>query len=206
MRMSRRMGLIASLGMNPDSVTVNGGKLQYWASASETEDKWHNVTSTYTGETNYVPYSNDVAYAGRNDSSKSYHNAALAFKTGSFTGRGNHIAISFNIQPYGYGAGFAYAAQLSRHDWSTEEAWFDGSKTYYSKSMTALPDDPNAIASKTGTIPYKTNSQTVKISLDAKILPDTEYVLYLIGTSGVAGHLITINKTSSNPMTITVTE
>ena len=199
------MGLVAKTGMNPDSVTVTGGKMQYWASSSQTEDKWHNTVDTSDGVTRYIPYDNYETYAGRN-SSKIYHNAALAFKTGSFTGKGKHIDITFSVQPYNYAVGFAYAAQLSKHNWSTEAAWMAGSKSYYSASITALPEDPNAIASKTGTFPQNTSRHNVTISLDAEILPNTEYVLYLIGTSGTSGHLLTMDKTASYPMTITVTE
>lgn len=208
MRMSRRMGLVASLGMNPDSVTVTGGKMQYWTSASTTDDGWHNTDdNTYDQDNSvrHMPYDNWETYAGRNDG-KVYHNAALAFKTGSFTGKGKHITITFSVQAYPWDAGFAYAAQLSKHGWSTESAWLAGSKSYYSSSMTALPSDPNAIASKTGTFPKNTSRHSVTISLDAEILPNTEYVLYLIGTSGTTGHLLTMDKTASYPMTITVTE
>lgn len=208
MRMSRRMGLVARVGMNPDSVTVTGGKMQYWTSASTTDDGWHN-TDDNTYDQDYskrrIPYDNWETYAGRNSKSV-YHNAALAFKTGSFTGKGKHIDISFSVQAYGYAVGFAYAAQLSKHEWSTEEAWLAGSKTYYSESITALPSDPNAIASTTGTFAQNNSRHTVTISLDAEILPNTEYVLYLIGTSGTSGHLLTLDKTASYPMTITVTE
>lgn len=197
------MGLVAATGMNPDSVTVTGGAAQYWTSASTTSDGWHNTTSG--GVTRYIPFDDDTTYAGRN-SNKVYHNAALAFRTGSFTGKGKHIDITFSVQPYSYTAGFAYAAQLSKHGWSTESEWMAGSKSHYSSSMTALPSDPNAIASKTGTFPQNTSRHTETISLDAEILPDTEYVLYLIGTSGTSGHLLTLDKTADYPMTITVTD
>lgn len=205
MRMSRRIGLVARAGMNPDSVTVTGGKMQYWASGSTAEpDGWHNTDDNGDGVYRYIPYSNYVTYVGR-DTGKWYYNAALAFKTGSFTGRGKHIDISFSVQAYGYAVGFAYAAQLSKHGWSTEAAWNAGSKSYYSNSMTSLPNDPNAITSKTGTI-AQGGRQTVTISLDAEIMPNTEYVLYLIGTSGTSGHLLTLDRTDQYPMTITVTE
>ena len=203
MRMSRRIGIVASLGMHPDSVTVTGGKMQYWASASTTTDGWHNSTSG--GVTRYIPYDNYVTYVGRNDN-KVYHNAALAFKTGSFTGKGKHISVTFSVQSYAYIAGFAYAAQLSKHGWSTESEWMAGSKSYYSSRMTTLPSDPNAIASKTGTFAQNISKHTETISFDAEILPNTEYVLYLIGTSGVTGHLLALDKTASYPMTITVRE
>ena len=206
--MSRHMGIYARLGMNPDSVTVTGGKMQYWTSASTTDDGWHNTDdNTYDQDNSvrHMPYDNWETYAGRN-TSKVYHNAALAFKTGVFTGKGKHISITFSVQSYGYAAGFAYAAQLSKHGWSTESAWMAGSKSYYSSSITALPSDPNAVASKNGTFAQNTSRHTETISFDAEILPNTEYVLYLIGTSGTSGHLLTLDKTADFPMTITVTE
>lgn len=203
--MSRQMGLVLSLGMHPESVTVKGGKMQYWASASAQPDKWHNTDDDGDGVFRYIPYDNWETYAGRNGS-KVYHNAALAFKTGTFTGKGKRIDITFSVQAYGYAVGFAYAAQLSKHNWSTEAAWLAGSKTYYSQSITALPSDPNAVASTTGTFAQNNSRHTETISLAAEILPNTEYVLYLIGTSGVTGHLLTLDKTASYPMTITVRE
>ena len=201
MRMSRLMGLVASTGMTPDSVTVTGGATQYWASASETSDKWHNINDG-------IPYDNEQSYAGRN-SNKVYHNAALAFKTGSFTGKGKHISVEFSIQAYTPNlsdATFNYACQLSKHNWSTAAEWMAGSKTYYSTSLTFLPSDPNAVARATGTISKNTSRQTVTVSFDAEILPDTEYVVYLIETSGTAGKVLTIDRTADYPMTITVTE
>lgn len=206
MRMSRRMGIVATLGMHPDSVTTTGGKMQYWTSASTTIDGWHNTT--IGGVTRYIPYDDYVTYAGRN-SNKVYQNAALAFKTGSFTGKGKHVSVKFSIQAYTPNLSdstFNYACQLSKHNWSTEAEWMAGSKTYYSTSLTSLPSDPNAVARSTGTISKNTSRQTVTVSFDAEILPDTEYVVYLIETSGTAGKVLTIDRTEDYPMTITVTE
>lgn len=207
MRMSRRMGLVASLGMHPDSVTTTGGAMQYWASVSTTEDKWHDTYGD-NGDGAYrrIPYDCHPTYVGRDDTGV-YYNAALAFKTGSFFGKGKHIAITFSVRKYEWEAGFAFAAQLSKHDWSYDEAWMSGSKSYYSSSMTSLPNDPNAIASKTGTIgQILTARSNYTVSIDAEILPDTEYVLYLIATSGTKRQLLTLDETASYPMTITVTE
>lgn len=208
------MGLRARTGMNPDSVTVTGGKMQYWTNVSTTDDGWHNVDENQYDQdysVRHMPYDNWETYAGRNAYQSGgrggvYHNAALAFKTGSFTGKGKHISISFSVWAYNNEGGFAYAAQLSKHNWSSEEAWLAGNKTYYSGIMTSLPNDPDAVGSKTGTIAQNSSRQTATISLDAEILPDTEYVLYLIGTSGEYGHILTLDKTASYPMTITVTE
>lgn len=207
MRMSRRMGIVASLGMHPDSVTTTGGKMQYWASNGTDTDQWHNtIDNTATGIRRYIPYDNWPTYAGRDDAG-AYYNAALAFKTGDFTGKGSHIDITFSVQKYEWKAGFAYAAQLSKHGWSSEAEWLAGSKSYYSAKMTALPSDPNAIASTTGTIPQILGGrEQITVSLDAKVLPNTEYVLYLIGTSGTKDYLLTLDKTADYPMTITVTE
>lgn len=200
MRMSRRMGLVASLGMHPESVTTSGGNLQYWTSASTTSDGWHNTNTNPSGE----PFTNYEAYFGRNGS-KVYHNAAVCFKTGKFTGKGKRVSVSVTVQQTAWADGIAYAAQLSRHDWSTAAEWAAGSKERYSNSMTTLPSDPKAIASKTGTVPKASGNQTLVLSFDAEILPETEYVIYIIGTSGTSGHLVTLLKTASYAPTITVT-
>lgn len=184
MRMSRRMGMFNSDAMYPDSVTVNSGSAKnYWASSSGTSDKWHKT----------LPFSNEYAYFGRNPN-QVYHNAALCFKTGSFTGKGKRISIKFYGQ-YTYNTdGCAFACQLSKHNWSTTAAWSAGSKSKYSSSMTSLPSDPNAIGKKSGTFPYG-NSTSVTVTIDAEILPNTEYVLYIIGTSGTSGHIVTMTNT-----------
>lgn len=198
--MSRRMGVHARLGMNPDSVTVTGGCLQYWTSASTTTDGWHNTNTNPSGE----PFTNYEAYFGRN-ASKIYHNAAVCFKTGKFTGKGKRVSVSVTVQQTAWGNGVAYEAQLSRHDWSTAAKWSAGSKEHYSSSMTALPSDPNAVASKTGSVPLNNGNQTLTLSFDAEILPETEYVIYIIGTSGTSGQLVMLVKTADYAPTITVT-
>ena len=186
MRMSRRMGLFGNRDkMHPDSVTVNSGSAKnYWASSSGTSDKWHKT----------LPFSNEYAYFGRNPSGI-YHNAALCFKTGSFSGKGKKIAIKFYCQQNAWSNGVAFASQLSKHDWSTTAKWAAGSKSKYSKSMTKLPSDPNAVGKKSGTIPYSSSTQSVTVTIDAGILPNTEYVLYIIGTSGTSGQLVTMTNT-----------
>jgi hypothetical protein len=129
----------------------------------------------------------------------------VCFKTGKFTGKGKKVFVSITVQQTVWGDGVAYAAQLSRHDWSTAAKWAAGSKEYYSSSMTALPSDPNAVASKTGYVPMATGNQTLTISFDAEIQPETEYVIYIIGTSGTSGQLVTLQDTASYAPTITVT-
>lgn len=201
------MGLVASLGMHPDSVTITGGAAQYWASGSKSPiDGWHNTNEDGSGY-RYTPYTEFETYMGRGYNGW-YYNAALAFKTGSFAGKGSHIDITFTAKQHdqNVSSDFAYAAQLSAHDWSTYDAWMSGSKTYYSEIRTTLPNDPNAIGSKTGVIEQTSVRRTITVSLDAEIRPNTEYVLYLIGTTGVQGQLLDIERTDQYPMTITVTE
>lgn len=194
MRMSRLMGL-ASAGMTPDSVTSAGGALQYWSSAASTSDGW------VSGQ----PYASGDAYFGRG-SSKPYYNAAVCFKTGSFYGSGRHLAVKVTVQQTAWSNGVAFAAQLSKHGWSTADMWAVGSKAQYSASMTSLPDDANAVARTTGIVPMASGNQAVTLEFNAQILPNTEYVIYVIGTSDVAGELVTIKGTGSNPLSITVTE
>lgn len=207
MRMSRRMGLHASLGMNPDSVTVTGGAAQYWASGSVSPiDGWHNTNMDGTGY-RYTPYTEFETYMGRGYNGW-YYNAALAFKTSAFTGKGSRVDITFTAKQHeqNVASAFAFAAQLSKHDWSTYDAWMSGSKTYYSERLTSLPNDPNAIGRTTGVIEQTSVHRTITVTLDAEILPNTEYVLYLISTTGVQGQLLDIERTDQYPMTITVTE
>ena len=191
------MGLVAGSGMRPDSVTTSGGALQFWSSAANTTDKW-------SAENSGRPYSNAVAYFGRN-SSRPYYNAAICFKTGDFRGRGRRVTVNVSVQQTAWQSGVAYAAQLSRHDWSTAAAWSAGSKSAYSASMTALPYDASAVAKTAGSVPYGSGNQTVAIAFDATILPNTEYVVYIIGTSDNPGELVTLNATSTHPLSVTVT-
>lgn len=206
MRISRRMGIHTRLGMNPDSVTTTGGKMQYWSNYGTDTDKWHNTIDEKTGGVRrHKPYDNYPTYIGINGN-RAYHNAAIAFKTGSFTGKGKRVSLTISSQAYNITGGFSYAAQLSKHNWDTEKEWLAGSKVYYSEILTSLPNDPNAIASTTGTFPQSSKRYNVTLSIDADILPNTEYVIYIIGTSAVVGHLFTMDKTEDYPMTITVTE
>lgn len=196
------MALVSGGGMNPDSVTVTGGALQYWTNASTTDDGWHNTELTnWDG----LPFTVYDAFFGRNGNGV-YHNAALCFKTGSFTGKGKHIYITFTGTQSNFTNGVGYAAQLSKHDWSTATKWRAGSKGYYSAVMTYLPNDPAAIASKQGTVPYSKNEQAVTISLDADISPNTEYVLYIIGTGTQKSMNVMVKQTGNSPLTITVTK
>ena len=190
-------------GMDPATVTTTGGRLQYWTSVTTDNDGWHDVTSGSV--TNFIPFDNYEVYAGRNGNGV-YHNAALAFKTGSFTGKGKHIKIEISVRSFMYEDGFAYVANLSKHNWSNEAEWLAGSKNYYSEILTELPSDPNAIASTSGTFAKNGSRHTETITFDAEILPNPEYVIYMIGTKGTKGYLLTIDKTASYPMTITVTE
>lgn len=194
MRMSRRIGLV-NVGMHPDSVSSAGGALQYWSSAASTSDKW------VSGQ----PYVNGDAYFGRIDS-RPYYNAAICFKTGSFYGRGHHLSVEVTVQQTAWSDGIAYAAQLSKHGWSTAAMWEAGSKAQYSASMTSLPSDANAIARTTGVVPKASGNQVITFNFDADILPDTEYVIYVIGTSDEAGRLVMIKGTGSHPLIITVTK
>ena len=202
MRTSHFLGVFVNgdVAFDPDPSTVSSGfGGQYWASSSNTSDKWHNINNVG------VPFKSDYFYFGRN-SGGVYHNAAVAFKTGSFTGKGKHFTLRLrSTSNWAWAAAGSFLWQLSKHTWSTQAAWTAGSKSYYSKTIgNSFPADPNAVAHGSFTV-NNTSSLYFTISGDAEFLPNTEYVFYLWISGTTKGHLVELQKVSSTSPTLTIT-
>lgn len=175
---------------NPEIINT-GFSLNYWSSSATTTDKWMHT----------VPVDNDNAYFGRN-SSKVFLNAALCFKTPAFNGVAKRFRAKIKATgSWGFTSGMESMWQLSRHDWSTEEAWAAGSKGYYSKQLTNIaPDDPRAVANGMWVV----NSQYTEFGFDAEMEPETEYVLYLWAAGTYSGKFFSIVKPSSEQPLVTL--
>ena len=197
MRMSRRMGLLGNMKMNPSEVVVSeGSRLNYWASTSQTDDKWHR-TSPYTGET---------AYFGRNSNGVD-HIAAVCFTTGDFSGKSKQVKIEIHAtSKWGFENALVCGWAISKHNWSPAAEWAAGSKEHYSEILyQTIPDDPNAVASGIFDLANR-SSEWFSISADVALHGNTQYVLYIWRYGKASdGMLVGISQPRNFEPVITIT-
>ena len=171
MRMSRRMGLVASLGMNPDSVTVNGGGyMNYITTQASDYDNLHRPLPGWESSST----TNWPAYAGVN-ANKVPHALLVHFKTGTFSGTGKKIAVQLGLVSEGQNELNAAFAICS----TDKNGCAVNHEKYIGLTTATPPSDETIICSGTISIPYANSKKMYTFSGEGKFKPDTWYCIYV---------------------------
>ena len=171
MRISRRMGLVARAGMNPDSVTVNGGGYINYITTQASD--YDNLHQPLPGWQNYNANLGN-AYLGVNSNGVP-HALLVHFKTGVFEGKAKEILVKLGLTGVGSNAltcGWAICSTNSSGKAVNH-------KKYIGLTSTTPPDDNTIICSGTGTIPYNSSRTLHSFSGKGKFLPETWYCIYV---------------------------
>lgn len=171
MRMSRRMGIVASLGMNPDSVTVNGGGYINYITPQESD--YDNLHQPLPGWQNYNANLGN-AYLGVNGSGVP-HALLVHFKTGAFKGNAREILVKLGLTGVG-GKALSCGWAICSTDLNGKAM---NHEKYIGLTTATPPDDNTIICSGSGSIAYNSSRTLHSFSGKGKFLPETWYCIYV---------------------------
>ena len=191
MRMSRRMGINVMAGMNPDSVTVNGGGyLNYITTQASDYDNLHQPLPGWTGSSNDVGW---YAYLGVNGGGIP-HALLVHFKTGDFEGTARNILVKIGLTGSG-----GYALPCGWAICSTDaNGCAVNHKKYIGHIGSTPPSDDTIICSGTANVPYNSGNTLHSFSGKGKFAPETWYCIYIWPSESTKNTLNYMKKSDSS--------